>query len=335
MSWNCTLFGGDEQKCDVIVGLKRGFGSLSLIGCVFMVGTIWLFRKYQVRSQRLILYLTIAAFFDTIGYMMGKLTVDGPRCDFEAWWMTYFDWTVLAWTSCITFDLYMLLTRRKIIAHWKYHIICWIVPLIISVLPFIGDNYGPAGAWCWIKHSSPAWRFCIWYIPLFLTIIAMLVLWSRTIYLHKRNTPLPGGQDVNSEMMRTLIEEDMKTLRWYPLVYLLLSFFPLILRIHNAFTAEGQDVYFLWIMTAITAPLQGACNAVVFGLDPDTRSKLSWFQVKMAFTSRFSSKQVIQEYPVDGDGTQDADWDDRTRTSSGGSESVPYGTIANPMKGEY
>lgn len=55
-----------------------------------MAATIFLFRKYQVRSQRLILYLTIAAFFDSIGYMMGKLTVDGPRCDFEAWWMTYF-----------------------------------------------------------------------------------------------------------------------------------------------------------------------------------------------------------------------------------------------------
>lgn len=54
----------------------------------------------------------------------------------------------------------------------------------------------------------------------------------------------------------------------------------------------------------------------------------------MAFTSRFSNKQVIQEYPVNDDGAHDDHVDDRTRTSSGNSETIPYGSIDNQIKVE-
>jgi len=55
-----------------------------------MIFTIWLFRKYNILAQRLILFLSTAALFDTIGYIMGDMTPDGSQCDFEGWWMTYF-----------------------------------------------------------------------------------------------------------------------------------------------------------------------------------------------------------------------------------------------------
>lgn len=198
----------------------------------------------------------------------------------------------------------------------------------MSLLPLIGDNYGPAGAWCWIKHDSVAWRFVIWYVPLFVILILMVFLWARTLYLHRHSAPSwQGGQDTNTEMMKKIVEDDMKTLIWYPLVYLLLSFFPLILRIHNAATDEGQDVYFLWIMTAITAPLQGACNAIVFGLDPETKSKLTWLHIRMAWQSRFSQKDVIQEYRVEENNTEFNESETRASRTSTNSENVPYGAI--------
>jgi len=28
-----------------------------------------------------------------------------------------------------------------------YHVLTWLFPLLLSLLPLIGDNYGPAGAW--------------------------------------------------------------------------------------------------------------------------------------------------------------------------------------------
>lgn len=71
-----------------------------------------------------------------------------------------------------------------------------------------------------------------WYVPLIVILIAIAVLWGRTIYLHKRAIPSwqGGAQEQNSELVRNMIEEDMKTLQWYPLIYLALSLFPFILR---------------------------------------------------------------------------------------------------------
>ena len=300
-SAQCTLFGGNTQMCETIIVLKRITGSLSLIGCLFMIATIVLFRKYNILSQRLILYLSIAALFDSIGYLIGDMTPEGSLCDFEAWWLTYFDWTVLMWVSCITFNLYQNVILRKRTDHLEkyYHVLSWLVPsLLLSLLPLAGDNYGQAGAWCWIKHSSTVWRFLIWYVPLFIIITLLFVVYIRIIYyLRKQMNTWQGNFDPDAERNHTLIVDDISALKFYPCVYLALSIFPLILRIHNAATALGDDIFALWVLTVLTAPLQGAVNAVVFGLDPDTKRKLTWDQIQLAWASHFDAS-AIREYPT-------------------------------------
>ena len=298
---SCTLFHGDVAQCESIIVLKRITGTLSLFGCLFMIASIWLFRKYNVMAQRLILYLSIAALCDALGYMIGDMSVDGPTCDFEAWWLTYFDWTVLMWVSCITFNLFLNVVRHQRTNNLEkyYHVVCWILPsLLFSLLPLAGDNYGPAGAWCWIKHDSPWWRFVIWYIPLFIIIVILFAAYIYIIvYLRKQMSRWQGNYNPDSERNHTLIEEDIKVLKAYPFIYLLLSIFPLILRIHNAFTEEGDDIYALWVLTVLSAPMQGAINAVVFGLDPDTRKKLTWAHIQLAWASHFQGSG-IREYPT-------------------------------------
>ena len=289
------------NKCESIIILKRITGSLSLFGCLFMIGSIWLFRKYNIMSQRLVLYLSIAALFDSLGYIIGDMTSNEAACDFEAWWLTYFDWCVLMWVSCITFNLYLNVMKHKRTEKFEkyYHLLSWIAPpLLFSLLPFAGDNYGRAGAWCWIKHESIGWRFAIWYVPLFFAIIGLFVAYIRIIlYLRKQLSTWQGNYNPNSEINHAQVLDDIGTLKAYPFVYLLLSIFPLILRIHNAFTDEGDDIYWLWILTVLTAPLQGAVNAIVFGLDPDTRKKLNFNQIKLAWASRFQAS-AIREYPT-------------------------------------
>ena len=302
---SCTLFNGDENKCRTIIALKRVTGTLSIVGSLFMIFVIWLFRKYRIQSQRLILFLSIAALLDAIGYMVGDITSDGSLCDFEAWMLTYFDWCVLLWVVCITYNLYMNVVKMRNVAKYEkyFHAICWFCPsLVLSLLPLIGDNYGPAGAWCWIKHDSNVWRFVIWYIPLFIAIVALFFVYGYITYQIKRRTVMwQGNIDADAEANQEALLDDIKVLKGYPFVYLFLSIFPLILRIHNAFSDEGDDVYALWILTVLTAPLQGAINAIVFGMDPDTRSKLSWSQMKLTWSSRFQ-KNVMQEYPVSKEG---------------------------------
>ncbi|EDO27726.1 predicted protein, partial [Nematostella vectensis] len=59
------------------------------------------------RTKRLILFLSIAAFLNAVAMFMGVLhPKPGAQCIFQAWWLSFFDYALLLWVCCITFNLY-------------------------------------------------------------------------------------------------------------------------------------------------------------------------------------------------------------------------------------
>ncbi|KAG9334421.1 hypothetical protein JZ751_007677 [Albula glossodonta] len=46
--------------------------------------------RERERGKKMILSLTVAAFFDSIAYVMGEDHSPGALCNFQAWWLTYF-----------------------------------------------------------------------------------------------------------------------------------------------------------------------------------------------------------------------------------------------------
>lgn len=286
----------------MIINVRRVIASISLVGCVFMILVIWLFRKYLAFAQRLILYLSIAAMCDCIAYLMGELHPDGIVCDFQAWWLTFFDWAVLLWVNCITVNLFFNVVRGTTTDkyEWLYHVVCWGISLLMSLLPFIGDHYGPAGGWCWIKDTSGwQWRVGIWYGPLFVIIVILFVVYVYiSCILSKKADTWEGTYDPDTERAKQMLKDDIKPLRAYPFVYLAATFFPLINRIQNA-TDVNHPVFALVLLASISAPLHGALNAIVFGLDRETRRRLTPSQIKVAFHNKFGPKAEIQEYTED------------------------------------
>lgn len=158
----CNLFGPDDSwKCNAIIGVRRASASLSLIGCSLIVVAIWLFRKHQFVGQRLVLHLSVSGFLASIGYLMGGTYNDGPICDFEGFWITLFEWSILMCVCCFTFNIFSNAILMKTTDHyiWGYYFVIWLLPLVIACLPFIGNHYGPSGAWCWIPPEYSNWRF--------------------------------------------------------------------------------------------------------------------------------------------------------------------------------
>ncbi|XP_034417001.1 uncharacterized protein si:dkey-100n23.5 isoform X3 [Cyclopterus lumpus] len=91
------------------------------------------------------------------------------------------------------------------------------------------------------------------------------------------------------------LAEEIKPLKWYPSVYLLVSIFPLINRLHNAF--YPQDPSFpLTLLHVLSVPLHGLANAFVFGLDRDWWSLLSPTGMQLALQSRLCDRTRIGEY---------------------------------------
>ena len=57
---------------------------------------------------------------------------------------------------------------------WAFYAYAWACPFVLALLPLSTEAYGNAGAWCWIHADtwaeSTAWRFTIFYVPLWLSI---------------------------------------------------------------------------------------------------------------------------------------------------------------------
>ncbi|XP_041663659.1 cyclic AMP receptor 1 isoform X3 [Cheilinus undulatus] len=229
----CVFFNtqSDDYRCVLILTVKRATGTFSLVGCLFMLFVIWLLRRYHSLAQKMILSLTVAAFFNSTAYVMGESHPGGSLCDFQAWWLTYFDWCALAWVCLITLNLYLNLVREVSTNRYQmfYHLIAWGVPLVMASFPLLKGYYGPAGAWCWIIDDHVAWRFGIWYVPLFSLIFLMILCYARIICVaNKRMQSWLGTFNPERERRKVSLAEEIKPLKWYPSVYLLVSIFPLI-----------------------------------------------------------------------------------------------------------
>ncbi|XP_070831671.1 cyclic AMP receptor-like protein A [Chaetodon trifascialis] len=297
---SCVFFNTDSEdyRCVVILTVKRATGTFSLVGCVFMLLVIWLLHRYHSLAQKMILSLTVAAFFDSVAYVMGESHREGSLCNFQAWWLTYFDWSALAWVCLITLNLYLNLVREVSTNRYEmlYHLMAWGVPLVMASLPLLKGYYGPAGAWCWITEDHVAWRFGIWYVPLFSLIFLMICCYARIIYVaNERMQSWLGTFNPERERRKVSLAEEIKPLKWYPSVYLLVSIFPLINRLHNAFYSKDPS-FPLTLLHVMSAPLHGLANAFVFGLDRDWWSLLSPTGIQLALQSRLCDRTRIGEY---------------------------------------
>ncbi|PVD18342.1 hypothetical protein C0Q70_20891 [Pomacea canaliculata] len=105
-----------------------------------------------------------------------------------------------------------------------------------------------------------------------------------------------GTYDPDTERNHQMLREDIKPLRLYPFVYLIVSIFPLINRIQNAF-APHNHVFALVVLACLSAPLHGALNALVFGMDRETLKKLTPMQIMTALQARVHPQEV-REYPL-------------------------------------
>lgn len=102
---------------------------------------------------------------------------DSGACVFQAFTMTWLDYSVLLWVCCLTHSLYVNVVVRAASEGYeqRYKWISWGLPLGIAMIPLLASSYGPAGSWCWITNDAPGLRFALWYIPLFVAIIGLFL----------------------------------------------------------------------------------------------------------------------------------------------------------------
>ncbi|KAK3697933.1 hypothetical protein QZH41_013013, partial [Actinostola sp. cb2023] len=250
--------------------------------------------------------------------------------------------SVLLWVTCITFNLYwnaIKNVRTEKFEKW-YHLCSWGISLIMACLPLFGGHYGPAGAWCWIKRDTPystIWRMLMWYVPLFLIVIALFAVYGYIFIVYRRQARAwVGTYNAEDERNRDLMKKHVKPLMAYPCIYLATSIFPLAHRVYQASTSTPS--FPLLLLHVISSPIVGALNAIVFGMDKETFSRLNWPQMKVAFAQHSRArKPLVREYPV-GDATEvrpndDSSWsttssDSHTNPQPPQDTEIPQGNTA-------
>lgn len=296
------MFAGEPKLRTWLLACKWVSALPSVIGCLFTIFIIWLFRKYTEFSQRMIVHLSIATFIQATSFLLVDFSSkESTPCIIQGFLMHFIAWVILLWILAVMMNLILQVMCAKRMSRYEVQIsiFCWFFPVLIAVMPFADDAYGPAGPWCWLKNTW-RWRFGAWYIWSIASELFLLVAFILITYkLRKNEKSCVGTYDSGYNVRHRLVKEAVRTLRLYPIVYFFVIIFPAINRIQNVIHgSEGCDQYIfpLVLLHTLTDPLDGLGITLVFVLDRRTRRLLNLRSIKEAWRRKFKNKLEIQEF---------------------------------------
>jgi disulfide bond formation protein DsbB len=239
----------------------------SLFGTALVIITFVIFERLRkLRYAEIVFYIAINDFIASIGTVMGTY-----HNSIECWYQglaTNFNYLVaIFWTNVIAYQLYAIVVKNQecIKDMRRYHMVCWLVPLVVTLLPLTTNTYGEAddnSGWCFIaeRPDSPSYGVLLWvilsfYLWVWLSILFITVVLLRTGYhLYELNPVPPPVYNVYYK------------LGLYPLV-LILCWLPASLddtlaAVFGGYSFPGSIV--LNVCANVLPPLQGFLLSVIF-----------------------------------------------------------------------
>ena len=297
-STDCFPFNSKEYHAVTILTVCVAF--VSALACLLVIGGFVYFKKYLFFTQRLVLYLSIAAVLNSIAEMIRLHSV---LQDTGSGWQMHFcvfsgmleqisGWWQLLAVFCITFSVFLkvMFNARPERIELLLLVGIFIFPLTFNWIPFINSTYGQAGAWCWIRNENSDCtlfefgqylRFTLWYAPLYIILIVLLVGYFIILCkLRSLKRKWHGRYDPEAEEEKERMQKEVRPLLWYPVFYIVLTIFPLVNRIQGAISPNNPNLV-LWVLQAISDPLQSAFVSVAYALDSETIRRLDWRQALM------------------------------------------------------
>lgn len=328
----------------------------SLLASCFVIGVMVLLKKWRFFSQRLILYLAVAAILTSVATILHRVDYSSNSssnngttlsssssfydgfCVFGGFLEQVTSWIFLNANTSITAYLFASVIFHARTERFEplYFVFIFIFPLSFNWIPFVTSSYGPSGAWCWIRTEErgggggegsscdethtpgPYLIFVLWFVPLYATLSVLLVLYALILRrLYRDSRQWTDDPTVEVQELRRRAKQDVLPLMAYPLIYLSLSIPPLVNRIQTL-VSPGEPVLALWYLSAFSFPLEGGLIAVAYALDPETRRRLRWSHMR-AELRRCCCCRVMGGGGGDGDGKDPVEY-----PLEYANESLPY-----------
>ncbi len=307
----------ESTEYKVAAALRAGVGFVSFLCCVGVVAVIILYKKYRFFTQRLILYLAVAAMIHSISYTLARVNyyterpISDPYCYFGGLLNHYTAAVELLCVWCITVNLFVnvIFNRPTEKLELVYFVVSYFAPALWFWLPVWKKAYGTAGPWCGIRlfdddcneFTFGKWViFGIWYIPLYISILVIFVASITIIAKVKHDSKKWEGAlySPQATQRKRKMSAEVKPLMWYPIVYLALTVFSLVSQVYNVAHPE-HPVVELWYLRVLTSPLRGAFIALVFALDPETKKELKPSRLKAMCLSHCHRNGRVEEYGIE------------------------------------
>ena len=275
------------NETDTILRCMGFIGLSSVIVCFTSVVLVFAFKLYIYFVHRLALYQVLAALCYGLVLTLELLFLifrkDDEKnrwlCETVGFFFLYFSWVKLLFTAWLVMNLFCqaVLYKDPQKDHKCYEVLCVITlilfPLLFTWIPLVNEEYGPAGAWCWIQSwkdncvdhlSIPGIteQFVLWYGPaMFATVvecIAIIVIVLSLLFCYQ---PTDASTSLleslkSSAPKRCKALNELLPLLAYPILFCLFLIPPLINRIIGAAYTGQQPNITAILVSGIFIPLQ-------------------------------------------------------------------------------
>lgn len=292
----CFKFSHTEME---IAGVAQAVaGIVSCIGCVLIFSIITVFKWYRQSSQRMVLYLNTAAFLNCTSFVVRGLGYEYSNNDWFCMGVAYFGQLtggcILAAISCIIAELAIQGMRTGKRVRWLelvYLGLIFVLPPMVSLLPFINNGYGQSGAWCWFRVVDDecnklvygsVLQYLFWYVPLYTVILAGGVIYTIcTLVITWKMKKISRTYTSSSQTLaHQKILHELHLFRWYPLIYFFINLIPLATRIEQM-AKPKEPTFTLWVISGVIEGLQGLFLAAAFTLNKGAWKKLKPASIKI------------------------------------------------------
>ncbi|KAG3114008.1 hypothetical protein PI124_g5998 [Phytophthora idaei] len=272
----------------LLVGISSG---VSLLGALIMIAHYLAFEESRRCGRRLLFCLHLADAGAACAWLLmfylptpdeneDPTSFQTPRiCTAQGYSLVFFQLASCFWAGCFAFHLFQLLARRCKVPELyeeRYHLVAWGIPVAtvahLYTQSWAGtDLVGESGRpWCWIRSwSDDQWseqafyvQLVIFYLPVVLTFLHNIVTYVMLLYLMT---------DSLSTSMETRIHYRLLLYSWaffLPNVWIVFAF-----AYQAVAPSHILDAPLLYL-TSFFTPLQGAMNAVAYGMNRAFRERV-------------------------------------------------------------
>lgn len=192
---------------DDILILERVTSIFSVIGCIFIFITFLFSKKFRRPVNRLIFYASWGNLLMNVATLLSVTPTqalrpkESPLCRFQGFLIQIFLPADAFWNLSMAINVYLTVFRK-----WSAKSLRRLEPFYLAfnygltfaialVYLFInelegeqrGRMYGPATLWCWVDGAWEGFRIWLVYIPAWVAILAIFIIYSMS-WMHIRRS---------------------------------------------------------------------------------------------------------------------------------------------------